>query len=331
MPRRIGTPHTPYADLAAHLTALRKRARLSQRALAATAAVSRGTVQNAESGTSAPSPAVLDALLDACRAPDHARHDAHKLRNRGRTAARGRRFHAPSAQLIHGRGALADVLADAYEKAGAPSPTSFTRPTAGLTPVPRTTLYNIVNRRRLPATEEQLETFLSVCHVRRSERAYIHNAWRHLRNFPQPKPPTHRAHPHGATDEAALRSAAQRRLRRTLADRAPGLGAPGHRQLLSVLPDAIADEVIEIGLHHVTALYAARNGTTITTSPSERILLLLQSQHTSALDARETRRAALSSSDDADNRRRHNDWYARQDQEQEAQHLRHLLTSNTPP
>ncbi|WP_432590472.1 helix-turn-helix transcriptional regulator [Streptomyces sp. HD1123-B1] len=193
MPSLSRAAHAPYAPLAAHLATLRKSVRLSQRSLALAAAVSRGTIQNAESGTSAPSLAVLDAILDACRASDHARHDAHTLRDRGRTAARGRPVIAPATQFIYGRGALAAVLASAYEKAGAPSPTTFTRPAAGLTPIPRTTLYNIVNRRRLPATEEQLETFLAVCRVKPSDRAHIHQAWRGLRVFPHPKPPTHRA------------------------------------------------------------------------------------------------------------------------------------------
>ncbi|MEV5982100.1 helix-turn-helix transcriptional regulator [Streptomyces sp. NPDC052114] len=191
MARSSSAAHAPYARLAAHLTALRKHARLSQRALASAAAVSRGTIQNAESGTSAPSLAVLDALLDACGASGHARHDAHQLRTQGRTTARGRDIGAPSAQYIYGRGALAAVLANAYEKAGAPSPSSFTRPAAGLTPIPRTTLYNIINRRRLPATEEQLVTFLAVCRVKPSNRAHIDSAWRSVRNFHHPKPPTH--------------------------------------------------------------------------------------------------------------------------------------------
>lgn len=193
MARPSSAADAPYARLAAHLSALRKQARLSQRALALTAAVSRGTIQNAESGASAPSPAVLDALLDACQASLHARHDAHQLRNQGRTTARDRHIGAPSARYIYGRGALAAVLANAYEEAGAPSPSSLTRPAAGLTPIPRTTLYNIINRRRLPATEEQLATFLAVCRVKPSDRVHIHSAWRSLRNFPQPKPPTHRS------------------------------------------------------------------------------------------------------------------------------------------
>ncbi|MFJ2007787.1 helix-turn-helix domain-containing protein [Streptomyces chartreusis] len=193
MPSVNRVAHAPYAPLAAHLATLRRSVRLSQRSLALAAAVSRGTIQNAESGTSAPSLPVLDAILDACRASDHARHDAHTLRDRGRTLARGRDVIAPAASLIYGRGALAAVLASVYEKAGAPSPTAFTRPPAGLTSIPRTTLYNIVNRRRLPATEEQLETFLAVCHVKRSDRTHIHHAWRSLRAFPHPKPPTHRS------------------------------------------------------------------------------------------------------------------------------------------
>ncbi|GAA3182911.1 hypothetical protein GCM10017688_40900 [Streptomyces ramulosus] len=123
------------------------------------------------------------------RAPDHARHEAHLLRNRGRTAARNRRIYPPSASLIDGRGALADVLADAYERAGAPSPAAFTRPAAGLTPVPRTTLYNIINRRRLPAAAAQLDTFLAVCRVRPSTRVHIRHAWQRLRAF---TPPNHK-------------------------------------------------------------------------------------------------------------------------------------------
>lgn len=112
----------PYAGLAAHLTAMRTTARLTQRGLAQAAAVSRGTVQNAESGTSAPSPAVLDAFLSACRASDQDRRKAHHLRSHGRATARGRHYRAPAPALINSRGGLADVLADAYEKAGAPSP-----------------------------------------------------------------------------------------------------------------------------------------------------------------------------------------------------------------
>ncbi|MCX4993729.1 helix-turn-helix domain-containing protein [Streptomyces sp. NBC_00568] len=76
MPSPRRTAQAPYAPLAAHLARLRRDARLSQRALASAAAVSRGTIQNAEAGTSAPSPSVLDAILDACRASDHARRDA---------------------------------------------------------------------------------------------------------------------------------------------------------------------------------------------------------------------------------------------------------------
>ncbi|MEV8346437.1 helix-turn-helix domain-containing protein [Streptomyces niveus] len=130
MPRSVpSTACLPYARLAAHLTALRTTARLTLRGLAQAAAVSRGTVQNAESGISAPSPAVLDALLNACRAGDEDRREAHNRRSHGRAAAHGRRYRAPAPALINSRGGLADVLADAYEKAGAPPPP--------LSPVPR--------------------------------------------------------------------------------------------------------------------------------------------------------------------------------------------------
>jgi transcriptional regulator with XRE-family HTH domain len=63
-PRAVARP--PFAYLAEHLVALRTAARMSQCGLAAAAAVSRGTVQRAESGATAPSPAVLDALVRAC-------------------------------------------------------------------------------------------------------------------------------------------------------------------------------------------------------------------------------------------------------------------------
>ncbi|MET9915058.1 helix-turn-helix domain-containing protein [Streptomyces sp. NPDC006476] len=79
----------PFSHLAEHLVALRSAARMSQRALAAAAVVSRGTVQRAESGTTAPSPAVLDALVGACGGDRAARDRALVLRNQGRTEVRG--------------------------------------------------------------------------------------------------------------------------------------------------------------------------------------------------------------------------------------------------
>ncbi|MEH0656019.1 helix-turn-helix transcriptional regulator [Streptomyces scabiei] len=81
-----GAPQRPYAHLAEHLTELRRAARLPQRTLAEAANISRGAVQRAESGTAAPTPAVLDAYLHACRAGEADRARARLLRTRGRTA-----------------------------------------------------------------------------------------------------------------------------------------------------------------------------------------------------------------------------------------------------
>ncbi|WP_437044945.1 helix-turn-helix domain-containing protein [Streptomyces sp. enrichment culture] len=51
------SPQRPFADLAQHLIALRRATRLPQRVLAEAANISRGAVQRAESGTTAPTPA----------------------------------------------------------------------------------------------------------------------------------------------------------------------------------------------------------------------------------------------------------------------------------
>ncbi|MFE1879684.1 helix-turn-helix domain-containing protein [Streptomyces diastatochromogenes] len=80
----------PFARLAEHLIALRCAARLTQRALVQAATISRGAVQHAESGTAAPSAAVLDAYIRACGAVPADQARAHLVRNRGRTAKRDR-------------------------------------------------------------------------------------------------------------------------------------------------------------------------------------------------------------------------------------------------
>ncbi|WP_329377016.1 helix-turn-helix domain-containing protein [Streptomyces sp. NBC_01716] len=108
----VGTPDRSFADLAEHLIALRRAARLPQRALAEAANVSRGAVQRAESGTAAPSPAVLDAYVRACAGTPADQARARLLRNRGRTAQRGRLRHlkAPAPALIHNEGDLGAAL-----------------------------------------------------------------------------------------------------------------------------------------------------------------------------------------------------------------------------
>ncbi|GGT02658.1 helix-turn-helix domain-containing protein [Streptomyces cinerochromogenes] len=164
------TPERPFARLADHLTALRRAARLPQRALAQAASISRGAVQRAESGTAAPTPAVLDAYVRACRGgpDDFAR--ARLLRTRGRTAQRDRMRHlnAPHPALIRTADDLGAALAAAYENAGAP-------PLRNLARVPLATASRIVNRKSLPASVWQMQAFLTACRVRRpaQQRPYI--------------------------------------------------------------------------------------------------------------------------------------------------------------
>ncbi|MET9116656.1 helix-turn-helix transcriptional regulator [Streptomyces longwoodensis] len=117
-----GATQRPFAGLAQHLTALR-RAALLQRVLAAAANISRGAVQRTESGTAAPTPAVLDAYLRACRANEADQARARRLRTRGRTAQRDRLhdLSVPAPDFITTKRDLALALAELYERAGAPS------------------------------------------------------------------------------------------------------------------------------------------------------------------------------------------------------------------
>ncbi|MFF3968064.1 helix-turn-helix domain-containing protein [Streptomyces griseorubiginosus] len=185
-----GAPQRPFADLAQHLTALRRAARLPQRDLAEAASVSRGAVQRAESGTAAPTEAVLDAYLRACRAGEADRARARLLRTRGRAAQRDRlhELKAPAPDFITTRRDLALALAEVYERAGAPSLNN-----ARLRKLlPRTTAWRIVNRKGLPASAEQLVTFLSVCGISRpaAQRPYL-DAYRHViaQRCARPVPP----------------------------------------------------------------------------------------------------------------------------------------------
>ena len=181
----------PFAHLAEYLIALRRAARLPQRALARAASISRSTVQNAESGVAAPAPAVLDAYIRACggRPDDFIR--ARRLRARGRTAERGRlrRLDAPDPLLIHTADDLSAALAAVYERAGAPPLRDLNRP--GRAPLPPTTAWRIVTCKALPPTERQMMTFLTACGVPDDrQRPYV-DAYRRITARPggRPAPP----------------------------------------------------------------------------------------------------------------------------------------------
>ncbi|WP_244188114.1 helix-turn-helix domain-containing protein [Streptomyces regalis] len=181
-----------YARLAEHLTALRDTARLTQRALADAANISRGAVQRAESGTAPPTPAVLDAYLRACGAGPADQDKARRLHTLGRTAQRGklRVLKAPAPHLVCDARDFSLVLATAYERAGAPPLRDLDRP--GRARVPLATASRIVNRKALPTSREQLITFLTVCGICHpaAQRPYL-DAYSHVtsRCGTRPAPP----------------------------------------------------------------------------------------------------------------------------------------------
>ncbi|WLQ45993.1 helix-turn-helix transcriptional regulator [Streptomyces poriferorum] len=171
----------PFADLAELLVTERRDARLSQRDLAARANISRGTVQNAESGSTAPSVHLLDAYLKACGANPRAVKRAHRLRVHGRAVQRGRLrgLNAPAPTLIHDRHDLAVALAVAYERAGAP-PLGDRLLIGDRKPLPRTTAWRIVKRQGLPANVTQLVTFLTACGISPAVQRLYTDAYRRV-------------------------------------------------------------------------------------------------------------------------------------------------------
>ncbi|MER6125352.1 helix-turn-helix transcriptional regulator [Streptomyces sp. NPDC001795] len=244
-PRPAAGPRLPFARLAEHLVALRTGARMSQRDLALAAAVSRGTVQRAESGTAAPSTAVLDALVRACGGDRAARDRALVLRNQGRTERRGRLrgLEAPAPALIHTEQDLGAALAAEYERAGAPSPGDLVRPAGGRTPIPRTTAWRIIKRKGLPADADQLQTFLDVCRVRPSAQRHYREAFQRIRaarsRRTAPPPPRAAAGPGRGTAKIS----------------------PWFKDLMDTMSPDDIETALTVGTAYLIAGEAHRNGT----------------------------------------------------------------------
>ncbi|MFK0143277.1 helix-turn-helix domain-containing protein [Streptomyces murinus] len=239
----------PFAALAAHLISLRRAARLTQRALAERASISRGAVQRAESGTAAPCLTVLDAYLRACSAVPAEQARARVLRNRGRAGRRNRlsRLNAPSPALLRTRDDLGAALGAAYERAGSPPLRTLNLP--GRAPVPPTTAWRIVNRKGLPATVRQMLTFLTACGVAPAEQRLYAAAYRLVTaDRPRPAPPRTGIHrgvplPHGGSDDR--------------------LELTGTAALIArSLPPAALEQVFAAGLYEWASRQAHRNGTT---------------------------------------------------------------------
>ncbi|NEE20739.1 helix-turn-helix domain-containing protein [Streptomyces sp. SID7499] len=235
------SPDSPFTALAEHLAGLRRAARLTQRALAQAASISRGTVQRAESGAAAPSPAVLDAYLRACRAsaPDQTR--ARLLRNRGRTERRGRlrSLNAPKPALIHSEDDLGAALAAEYERAGAPSLRELSRRVPHRPPLPPTTAWRIVHRKGLPASLEQLVTYLTACGVSPAQQRLYAEAYSRFAAVRgvrvTPAPPPRMAH---YTDKIS----------------------PQFRNLLDSMSADDVETALTIGVTQVVAQHVRRNG-----------------------------------------------------------------------
>ncbi|MFF8931494.1 hypothetical protein ACF1AO_29985 [Streptomyces longwoodensis] len=103
--------------------------------------------------------------MRACRASEADQARARRLRTCGRTAQRDKLhdLKVPAPDFITTKRDLALALAELYERAGAPSLNN-----ARLSKLtPRTTAWRIVNRKGLPASAEQLVTFLTVCGISR--------------------------------------------------------------------------------------------------------------------------------------------------------------------
>ncbi|MFE6530523.1 helix-turn-helix domain-containing protein [Streptomyces rochei] len=242
-----GGPGKPFAGLAEHLVALRRAARMSQRHLAKAAAVSRGTVQRAESGTAAPSTAVLDALVRACRADRAARDRAYVLRNQGRTDRRDRLrgLEAPAPALIRTAQDLGAALAAEYERAGAPSLSDLVRPAGDRARIPRTTAWRIIKRRGLPADARQLQTFLDVCRVRPSAQRHYREAFLRVQQARSSRPAPPRPQVRPVTG--------------------PGRGTdkitPWFRDLMDSMSPEDIETALTVGTAYLIAGEAHRNGT----------------------------------------------------------------------
>ncbi|MDI5969380.1 helix-turn-helix transcriptional regulator [Streptomyces sp. SL13] len=199
MTRNLQRPPTgrPYRELADRLTHLRTTARLTQRELAASIGVSRGAVQRAEAGTTAPSTTFLDRYITSCRGTPADRAAVAVLRAAGRATERGRLpgLDAPAPAHIRTRADLSAALAAAYEKAGAPPLRDFARRSpAGGAPIPLAGASRIKRRDRLPSTAGQLETWLEVCGVPHHQRQHYRDAYATLTTARPRRIPARRPH-----------------------------------------------------------------------------------------------------------------------------------------
>jgi transcriptional regulator with XRE-family HTH domain len=242
-------PERPFAALAEHLIGLRRAARLPQRALADVAAISRTAVQRAESGIAAPSPSVLDAYVRACRARPEDLSRARLLRRFGRIAQRGRlRFlSAPSPALIHSADDLGLALAAMYERDGAPALRELSRRVPHRPPLPVTSVWRFVHRKGLPASTEQLVTYLMACGISLAEQRLYVRAYQRIvaGRGERPGPPRTRHRATARLDELAHYT-----------DKI----SPTYRSLMDRMSAVDVETALTVGVAYVYAEQSQRNG-----------------------------------------------------------------------
>ncbi|MFJ8113056.1 helix-turn-helix domain-containing protein [Streptomyces sp. NPDC096132] len=241
-------PERPFAALAKHLIGLRRAARLPQRALADVAAISRTAVQRAESGIAAPSPSVLDAYVRGCRASPEDLARARLLRRYGRITQRGRlrSLRAPSPALIHSADDLGLALAAMYEQDGAPALREFSRRVTHRPPLPVTSVWRFVHRKGLPASTEQLVTYLMACGISPAEQRLYVRAYQRIvaGRGERPGPPRTR-HRAARPDELAHYT-----------DKI----SPTYRSLMDRMSAVDVETALTVGVAYVYAEQSQRNG-----------------------------------------------------------------------
>lgn len=160
-------PPGPVGEFAHHLRRGRLRSGLERSEVAHAIACSLATVQRAEAGERLPPLPTARAYATACGMdPD----ETEALWNTARRATRpGRQAHVPDLGTVADAADLGAVLADAHERAGAPPYRELERRAKRRArvfgPMSRSTFAGILNRERLPATEERLLAFLAACRV----------------------------------------------------------------------------------------------------------------------------------------------------------------------
>jgi hypothetical protein len=171
------------------------------------------------------------------------------LRRYGRIAQRGRlrSLNAPSPALIHSADDLGLALAAMYERAGAPALRELSRRVTHRPPLPVTSVWRFVHRKGLPASTEQLVTYLMACGISPAEQRLYVRAYQRIVAGRGERPGFSRARHRAAArpDELAHYT-----------DKI----SPTYRSLLDRLSAADVETALTVGAAYVYAEQSQRNG-----------------------------------------------------------------------